>query len=172
MKARPTIYNGIQMRSRLEARVAAWFDSIPMEWKYEPVAFAGAEGQYLPDFVWPASVGCPNIYWEVKPTMDHALDARDKMPVIWGSEPDAILAVLSPDTATARGTVLLRYKATAWHERYLVKCPCGTLLWAHRQVFQHSEKDVEDLYQAYCSRCDDLTLRTSRAVLKLPEWNA
>jgi hypothetical protein len=50
MKPRQTIYNGIPMRSRLEARVAAWLDSMGLVWTYEPHAFASRDGQYLPDF--------------------------------------------------------------------------------------------------------------------------
>lgn len=50
-KARPTVYKGIQMRSRLEAGFAAWLDGQCLQWQYEPFAVAGPEGQYLPDFV-------------------------------------------------------------------------------------------------------------------------
>ena len=53
LTARPTIYRGIQMRSRLEAHVARWLDTHPsfLPWEYEPTCFAGIAGQYLPDFV-------------------------------------------------------------------------------------------------------------------------
>lgn len=50
LPARPTIYKGIEMRSRLEARFAAWMDRNEWEWAYEPECFATEEGQYLPDF--------------------------------------------------------------------------------------------------------------------------
>lgn len=50
LRARPTMYNGIQMRSRLEARVAALFDAMGLDWKYEPRAYKSARGEYLPDF--------------------------------------------------------------------------------------------------------------------------
>lgn len=43
----PTIYNGIRMRSRLEARWAAFFDAVGWQWQYEPVDLEG----YVPDFV-------------------------------------------------------------------------------------------------------------------------
>lgn len=49
-KARPTVYKGVQMRSRLEAGFAAWLDRYHFDWEYEPRAFASEEGQYLPDF--------------------------------------------------------------------------------------------------------------------------
>ena len=48
--ARPTLYKGIQMRSRLEADYAAVLDSEGEQWEYEPTCFAGPDGQWLPDF--------------------------------------------------------------------------------------------------------------------------
>ena len=50
MQPRPTVYRGVQMRSRLEARYAAAMDYLGWEWIYEPGAFASQDGQYLPDF--------------------------------------------------------------------------------------------------------------------------
>jgi hypothetical protein len=79
--ARPTIYNGIQMRSRLEAGYAAWLDQWNFDWTYEPNAFASERGQYLPDFRLDA-VRCSwladpaTVYVEVKP------------PTIWGDDGD------------------------------------------------------------------------------------
>lgn len=42
----PTMYKGIQMRSRLEARWAAFFDVVGWRWSYEPPEFPG----WIPDF--------------------------------------------------------------------------------------------------------------------------
>lgn len=72
IKARPTVYKGIRMRSRLEAGFATWLDENDFEWEYEPCAFATERGQYLPDFrlrnvfvTWaPEPV---TVYIEVKP---------------------------------------------------------------------------------------------------------
>lgn len=47
---RPTVYNGVQMRSRLEAGFAMWLDEWGFRWEYEPCAFGTGAGQYLPDF--------------------------------------------------------------------------------------------------------------------------
>jgi hypothetical protein len=46
-KAIPTVYNGIEFRSRLEAKWAAMFDLIGWRWEYEPIDLAG----YIPDFI-------------------------------------------------------------------------------------------------------------------------
>lgn len=43
----PTSYAGVNFRSRLEARWAAFFDLIAWPWEYEPVELDG----YIPDFV-------------------------------------------------------------------------------------------------------------------------
>jgi hypothetical protein len=40
----PTVYKGVQMRSRLEARWAAFFDELGWPWEYEPVDLAGSGG--------------------------------------------------------------------------------------------------------------------------------
>lgn len=42
----PTMYAGVQFRSRLEARWAAFFDLIGWKWEYEPFDLPG----YIPDF--------------------------------------------------------------------------------------------------------------------------
>jgi hypothetical protein len=81
------------MRSRLEARFAAWLDDGDgCEWTYEPRAFANERGQYLPDFAvdWP---GTGRAYIEVRPTMDGAYRAMSQMPIIWDSEPSATLLI-------------------------------------------------------------------------------
>jgi hypothetical protein len=58
----PTIYNGVQFRSRLEATWAAFFDLLRIEWDYEPIEFEG----WIPDFSITDQYG--NIFYvEVKP---------------------------------------------------------------------------------------------------------
>lgn len=42
----PTLYNGVQFRSRLEARWAAFFDLCHWKWEYEPIDLNG----WIPDF--------------------------------------------------------------------------------------------------------------------------
>jgi hypothetical protein len=107
VKARPTVYNGITMRSRLEADFAREFlddpDSKFGAWEYEPVCFAGPGGQYLPDFrtVEDQLLGvedCAPTYHELKPYRPEILrkiDAVDRwltrMTIIWDSDVDATL---------------------------------------------------------------------------------
>lgn len=103
---RPTVYNGIQMRSRLEAGFAAWLDKMRADWSYEPKAFGGPEGQYLPDFYVPqlwligeAEPRCAPAYIEVKPVLPYDDQPRlaRRMATIWKSEPEAHLLVVVRD---------------------------------------------------------------------------
>lgn len=91
MKARPTTYKGIPMRSRTEARFAAWFDALGLTWEYEPCAFADESGQYLPDFRITTGSGS-TWYVETKGPLiiDPELVQR-RMGIIWASDPAARL---------------------------------------------------------------------------------
>ena len=60
----PTKYAGVQFRSRLEARWAAFFDLIGWKWEYEPFDLDG----YIPDFLLTDFLR-PTIV-EVKPARD------------------------------------------------------------------------------------------------------
>ena len=54
IKAIETVYNGYRFRSRLEARWAVFFDTLGIEYDYEPEGFdLGELGYYLPDFYLP-----------------------------------------------------------------------------------------------------------------------
>jgi hypothetical protein len=69
IKAHPTMYNGVQYRSRLEARWAAFFDLIGWQHEYEPIDLPG----WSPDFrvVFPCGhsecSGSHSLLVEVKP---------------------------------------------------------------------------------------------------------
>lgn len=99
IRARQTIYNGVRMRSRLEAAFAQWLDSDPFtrgSWSYEPTAYASADGQYLPDFVW--FNDRQKIFYEVKPHMPEVWDdALARMHIVLASAPDATLEVVTSD---------------------------------------------------------------------------
>ncbi len=96
MQARPTLYKGIQMRSRMEAEFAAFLDDRGMAWQYEPMCFASERGQYLPDFLltWDLPRGLVRVYTEVKPFVDDFRSIADRMEIIWESEPSAVLQLV------------------------------------------------------------------------------
>ena len=58
-----TDYNGIQFRSRLEARWAVFFDAVGVKYEYEPDSFMIGGIRYIPDFYLPDL----KQYVEVKP---------------------------------------------------------------------------------------------------------
>lgn len=61
---KPTEYKGIKFRSRLEARVAVFFDTCGIKWEYEPEAIDADGSEYNPDFYLPET----NDWVEVKGT--------------------------------------------------------------------------------------------------------
>ena len=65
----PTAYAGVRFRSRLEARVAAFFDQLSLSWDYEPsLDLAG----WIPDFYVPA--------WSALVECKPALRTQDMLP--------------------------------------------------------------------------------------------
>lgn len=106
IEARPTTYNGIEMRSRLEASFAAWLDRNHMEWKYEGRAWASEHGQCLPDFELfnlPTSMLLgehdrrdSRHFVEIKPKLAMVNEAVRRHSVLWRSEPDALISVVVP----------------------------------------------------------------------------
>lgn len=104
-KARPTVYRGTPMRSRLEARYARYLDLTGADWVYEPRAYASAEGDYLPDFQ--IIDRGHSVFVELKPPMDtedmtsavRLERAMVRMEIIWASDPTASLMVVTGDHA-------------------------------------------------------------------------
>jgi hypothetical protein len=90
IKAIPTIYKGVQFRSRLEATWAAFFDLINIQWEYEPphISF----NKWIPDFVLLGNKK-PNILVEVKPII-HYKEFDDF--IVWNSKFYTILLGIQP----------------------------------------------------------------------------
>lgn len=94
-EARPTMYRGTLMRSRLEADYAAELDRRGLRWLYEPICFASDEGQWLPDFKVTRPDGRPDVYVEVKPAdLVSELVAAPGAPAV--HEDPAVLAIITP----------------------------------------------------------------------------
>jgi len=66
IKAIPTMYDGVMMRSRLEARWAAFLSACGWQWNYEPIDLDG----WCPDFV--LNFGPRKVYVEVKPQINES----------------------------------------------------------------------------------------------------
>lgn len=74
----PTLYNGIQFRSRLEAKWAAFFDLLGWEYEYEPFDLDG----WIPDFLIKGKQG--DVLVEVKPVTEFPADVAAE---IWKACP-------------------------------------------------------------------------------------
>lgn len=71
-----TIYNGYRFRSRLEARWAVFFDTLGIQYEYEPEGFKLSDGtMYLPDFYLPTF----DYYVEIKGFSKHLRNDLDKV---------------------------------------------------------------------------------------------
>src|SRR6266702_3725204 len=105
IEARPTTYNGIRMRSRLEADYAAYLDRTGRTWDYEPECFANADGQWLPDFR--VKFSNTETFIELKPAgrvkddclgVNPGVGVVDKllaqMTIAWASKPNAELILI------------------------------------------------------------------------------
>jgi len=106
-RGRPTLYKGVQMRSRLEADYAGHLDRRGLFWEYEPVCFGGEDGQWLPDFRGRRPDSAPSESWliELKPVSLlgsresesewDVIDRIDKIltqaSIAWLSEPDVAI---------------------------------------------------------------------------------
>lgn len=94
-----TEYNGYKFRSRLEARWAVFFDTLDIQWVYEPEGFKiGEDTYYLPDFylenVGLRSTELDGLWVEIKPgRSDEDNEHNEKLRKFVGEkgEPGALL---------------------------------------------------------------------------------
>jgi len=96
MNAIPTRYNGVQFRSRLEARWAAMFDLLQWKWEYEPIDLDG----YIPDFLVTFHDQLSSFLVEVK-------------PLIW-TRPLSRAAAVEPFSGARRKIVDSGWNGESW----------------------------------------------------------
>lgn len=122
----PTVYNGIEFRSRLEAKWAAMFDQLGWSWEYEPVDFKG----YIPDFY--IDFGLEEFFIEIKPAMRSAdlYPALNKAVAALGDDRDHTILVLGGSIGGFKQSSLWELIAIMdqpnWHDVddvYLGGCP-------------------------------------------------
>ncbi|WP_442784058.1 hypothetical protein [Collimonas fungivorans] len=75
INAKPTMYQGISFRSRLEAIWAAYFNIHAIKWRYEPRIW-GLKN-WLPDFALDAEFCNSYLLVEVKPVSDNSTKGGD-----------------------------------------------------------------------------------------------
>lgn len=78
IKVIPTVYKGINFRSRTEARWAVVFDALGLDWVYEPEGYEFNGTKYLPDFV------IHNFWLKTPPKYDY--QKRDLYIEVKGSD--------------------------------------------------------------------------------------
>lgn len=124
IKAIETLYNGYRFRSRLEARWAVFFDTLGVEYKYEPEGFDLSdcdvaeyfgsdaaeqmlEGNswYLPDFYLPGQ-GC---WVEIKPTVDFGEQTYKSELLAVCAGRDVFVFMGDPYRGTARYLWITKY---------------------------------------------------------------
>lgn len=137
-KARPTLYKGIRMRSRLEARYAQHLDRNGFRWEYEPDCYGDETGDYLPDFLIVgnasgASRHPTRLYIEIKPflTVATVIDAAPRMERIFATHPTADLVIYAPnkDRGFDNPDAAQFYKGDWWLCR-AEDSSRGTLVWS------------------------------------------
>lgn len=97
IQAIPTVYRGIQMRSKLEAAWARFMDEHATKWAYEPTGFDLDGVRYLPDFWLP---DC-RTFLEVKGLMDDASE-RKIAALVEAAAPRGITVVVGEAPAGER----------------------------------------------------------------------
>lgn len=117
IKAKPTLYKGIEFRSRLEARWAAFFDLLEWKWEYEPCDFNG----WYPDFVIFGKKADERItptghdgriFVEVKPVIDFPKDVANRMTRSLPHEMDNTLLILGQRPLERDG--FMRNRSLGW----------------------------------------------------------
>lgn len=113
IKTIPTTYNGVEYRSRLEARWAVFFDELGIRHYYEYEGFDLDGRWYVPDFYLPDVRG--GMYCEVKPLKQGEDTAIAQLPSATGK----ICALLM---GPPQGCLFDR-SANEWDERHWIFFP-------------------------------------------------
>lgn len=123
-RAHPTKYAGVQFRSRLEAKWAAFFTLCGVEWDYEPLDLQN----WSPDFLVTLPEG--PVLVEVKPIKAPDKDILQRMSdaVPWAEYRRAILVGLAPRKSLNPGLEDLRF--WGWD----IQCPSTSGKLNHDQV--------------------------------------
>lgn len=157
-----TQYKGYRFRSRLEARWAVFFDTLGLNWEYEPEGYdLGPAGYYLPDFY----LRDKGLFVEIKPTFESAKANADKFSAMANHKPILCLFDLPSEPPTkAQGLLWALDPGEAvdvyaiWWAHidrpvFMAKDQLGSYLWDFPLYqFPLTEKGLpgRDLYLALC----------------------
>lgn len=133
----PTLYNGVEYKSKIESQIALFLDGVEIKHQYEPQSFLLASGRHFcPDFF------CPEIkLWVEVKTRPNPYVLDDLRDLVQTTQQEALLftaeeqiIVPSPDSNYIEGVASLMYcgkcdsvsiqaKESSWFCR---KCGAGT----------------------------------------------
>lgn len=135
VRAIPTSYAGIQMRSKLEANTAQLFDTVGLRWQYEVEGYDLGGVWYLPDFYLPDI----RVFVEVKGILDQK--SIDKVELLAEAcEAECIAVVLVRDLRMRLMenylTILGDWVTAHGIEKdaaFMARCPqCNSVIWLRR----------------------------------------
>jgi len=134
-----TRYNGVNFRSRLEAKWAAMFDLLRWEWTYEPTEFNG----WIPDF---AIHGNSITYVEVKPVSDFPQEVADKLDASGCQNEVLILGMFGPTWCETYDCPMVGWLREVTESGDCWWAPAAMSRWsgADRIGFCHSEATYHD----------------------------
>lgn len=130
-EAQPVYYNGYKTNSKLEARYMVLFDSLGIEYKYEPEVFRCANGiLYRPDFeLLNVKTNFPpwrRLFCEIKGASDfQSIKIEDQAKIltfaedypilVFGNLPDSVMDVFTRDVSEEQDIFALYYKYRIYH---------------------------------------------------------
>lgn len=147
----PTLFKGVQFRSRLEAKWAAFFDNMEWRWEYEPVDREG----WIPDFaIW--LKGQDALLVDVKPCLnwdDFRKRGREVLELAPGSRVLIVGATLSePDDCldqvigpTIGWITVPELSPTALGPAHLSRLPDGRLVIFNADAAKYHDWDTSNL---------------------------
>lgn len=147
IKAKETVYKGINFKSQLEARWAIYFDELGLEWVYEPDTYKINEHlRYTPDFYLKKA----DLYVEIKPIIQ-----------FWDSTKDVLLkfsnhikkdVVMCHGTPTALPMPAIHYFSKEYHQD-------ENLLEGAKKTYDYIITDNNSKYGGYfiCGGDEDFT---------------
>jgi hypothetical protein len=143
----PTKFQGVQFRSRLEARWAAMFTMLGWRWDYEPCDFAGYIPDFRLDFLNP-------MYVEVKPIDDlHGWDRHYEELCPWAAVFEKIEASGVKTDFAIVGTRINRYADVYKNEDTFVDAGILGVMF-HYWGFAAKSFSPGDLCPRFCQKCN------------------
>ena len=165
LEAEPTVYDGVQMRSKLEAQWAAALDFYEIDWAYEPQVYQLASGAlYLPDFWLPElstwievkGIGVPRL-WKAEQFAEEVSD-------------DMIVLIGFPSQDRYISHLRLEYPqwgdALGYDARFARCASCDRWQWLRPQVSRNC-RGCGTKYEGFLARCGEIQFERQPEPLRM-----